>query len=192
MPFSILPFLLLAIPIVEIGVFIAVGDRIGIFYTLGMILLTALLGSILLRIKGFRVLARIRQQMSAGQMPAKELTDGVMILIAGVLLLTPGFLTDAIGFLLFLTPVRAAIRAFLVSRIDLSSMAGKASFDNSGQSFRASSDKGHAGPTVDLDEDAWHSEKDSSSPWHSEAEDADRQKQDPGFRLKKPDPGPQK
>ncbi len=166
MPFSIIPFLLLIIPIVEIGVFIAIGDRIGIFYTLMLILVTAVLGSILLRLEGFRVLGQIRQQMNAGRMPAKELTNGVMIVIAGVLLLTPGFVTDTIGFLLFLPPVRAAIRTFLASRIKINPSGGGAGF-GSDPRFRTGADEGD-GPVVDLEEDAWYHDSDQSSPWHHE------------------------
>ncbi len=179
MSFSILPFMLLVIPIVEIGVFIAVGDQIGIFYTLLMIFVTAILGSILLRIEGFRVLGKIREEMAAGRMPAAELISGVMILIAGVLLLTPGFVTDAIGFLLFLPPVRVAIRAFLASRIKIQAMGGQ--FGEGAAGFRGfDRDRSNAappnspdgnGPIVDLDEDAWSDEPDPSSPWRKDKSD---------------------
>jgi UPF0716 protein FxsA len=160
--------MLLAIPIVEIGVFIAIGDRIGIFYTLMMILVTAVLGSILLRIEGFRVLGRIREEMATGRMPAKELTSGVMIVIAGILLLTPGFVTDAIGFLLFLPPVRAAIHAFLRSRINIQTMGGSAGFSNFGEDHSARFDQQSEedGPVVDLDEGSWSHEENPKSPWN--------------------------
>lgn len=176
MPFSLLPFMLLLVPIVEIGVFIAIGDRIGIFYTLLMILATAILGSILLRIEGFRVLNQIRSEMAAGKIPTKELTSGVMILIAGVLLLTPGFVTDAIGFLLFLPPVRSAIRAFIVSRVKFQTMGGTGNGAGGFQAgFGSFSDDGPyppnqppEGPIVDLDEEAWSREPDASSPWNND------------------------
>ncbi len=168
MPFSIIPFLLLIIPIVEIGVFIAIGDRIGIFYTLMLILVTAVLGSILLRLEGFRVLGQIREQMNAGRMPTKELTNGVMIVIAGILLLTPGFVTDTIGFLLFLPPVRAAIRTFLASRIKINTFGGGAGFDNDSRFRTGPPPDDGDGPVVDLDEGAWSHDSDPSSPWHHE------------------------
>lgn len=173
MPFSLIPFLLLAIPIVEIAVFIAIGDRIGIFYTLLMIFVTAVLGSILLRIEGFRVLGRIQGEMSAGRMPAKELTSGVMILIAGILLLTPGFVTDGIGFLLFLPPVRAAINSFLRSRINIQTMGGSAGFSSfvkhPSNHFNDPADED--GPIVDLDESSWSHEEDPDSPWNKKSRD---------------------
>ncbi len=172
MPLSLLPFMLLLIPIVEIGVFIAIGDRIGIFYTLMMILVTAIIGSILLRIEGFRILKQIQNEMGAGKVPAKELTNGVMILIAGVLLLTPGFVTDTLGFLLFLPPVRAAIRLFLVSRIKFNTQSGAAGFNAGFGGFQSDPNNRNRqdqdGPIVDLDEKAWTRDPDPSSPWNSE------------------------
>ncbi len=169
-----IPFLLLIIPVVEISVFIAIGDRIGVFYTVMMILITAVMGSILLRIEGFRVLGKIQRAMAAGQIPTRELTSGVMILIAGVLLLTPGFVTDAIGFLLFLPPVRAAIRAFLVSRIKIKTVGGATSFNNFGQDpFNSQNGplNDGDGPVVDLDEDSWTREENPSSPWNKTDKD---------------------
>jgi len=94
MHLGIIPFLLLFIPILEIAVFIMVGGQIGVASTLGMILVTAILGSILLRIQGISTLARIQEKSRDGAIPGKELVNGVMIMIAGVLLLTPGFVTD--------------------------------------------------------------------------------------------------
>src|SRR5210317_1004594 len=101
MPVTLLPFLLLLVPIMEIGVFIVVGGEIGVLWTIGLVFFTAVLGTILLRIEGFRTFARIRDKMNSGEIPGQELVNGAMILVAGVLLLTPGFVTDAIGFGLF-------------------------------------------------------------------------------------------
>lgn len=117
MPFSIIPFLLLAVPIAEIAVFILVGGQIGILWTFALILLTAVLGSILLRIQGFQIINRLREETNAGRVPGRELGDGAMILVAGVLLLTPGFVTDTLGFLLFFPPFRTLIWSFMASRI---------------------------------------------------------------------------
>ena len=116
MPFSIIPFLLLVVPILEIATFIVVGGQIGVVATLGMILFTAVLGSILLRIQGFQVLNQLRAATDAGRVPGRELGHGVMILLAGVLLLTPGFVTDTAGFLLFVPFIRNAIWSFLAKR----------------------------------------------------------------------------
>jgi len=102
-----------AVPIIEIAVFIEVGGAIGLWPTLGIVILTAIAGTWLLRLQGLAVLARIRNQLDRGQMPATELFDGACLLVAGVLLLTPGFVTDACGLLLFVPPVRTALRRWL-------------------------------------------------------------------------------
>lgn len=116
MRFSFIPFLLLVIPVLEIAVFILIGGEIGVLATLGLILLTAILGSILLRVQGFATLARIRAHVDAGKLPGRDLGDGAMILAAGILLLTPGFVTDALGFALFVPAVRRAIWDFIATR----------------------------------------------------------------------------
>lgn len=106
MPIRILPILLLVVPVIEIAVFILVGGEIGVGWTIALILATAILGTILLRQQGFGVLAEIRNDVNAGRLPAQPMAHGVLIIVAGVLLLTPGFVTDALGFLLFVPGVR--------------------------------------------------------------------------------------
>ena len=117
MPFSLIPFLLLAIPAAEIAVFILVGGQIGVLWTFAAILATAILGSILLRVQGFQIVNRLREETNAGRVPGRELGHGAMILVAGVLLLTPGFVTDALGFLLFFPPFRNLIWRWAATRI---------------------------------------------------------------------------
>ncbi len=107
MPVRIMPILFLTVPILEIAVFILVGQQIGLGWTLLLILATAIAGTMLLRQQGFGVLNRIRDDVNAGRMPAEAMAHGVLILVAGILLLTPGFVTDALGLLLFLPPFRA-------------------------------------------------------------------------------------
>lgn len=117
MPFSLIPFLLLAIPAAEIAVFILVGGQIGVLWTFAAILATAILGSILLRVQGFQIVNRLREETNAGRVPGRELGHGAMILVAGVLLLTPGFVTDTLGFLLFFPPFRDLIWNWAKTRI---------------------------------------------------------------------------
>ncbi len=105
------------VPIVEIGVFIEVGGALGLWPTLGLILLTAVLGSWQLRLQGLATLAKARSQMDQGVMPAHELFDGLCLLVAGALLLTPGFVTDAVGALLFLPPFRAMLRIWAARHV---------------------------------------------------------------------------
>ncbi len=117
-----MPLLLLAIlslPLIEIAVLIFVGSNIGVFPTIGLIIFTGFLGVMLLRIQGFAVLARIRSEMDRGQIPDKSMADAAMIALAGVFLIVPGFVSDIIGILLFLPPVRALIRAAIGKRVKI-------------------------------------------------------------------------
>lgn len=106
------PILLLAfivVPLAEIAVLIEVGGWIGLWPTLGLIVLTAVAGTWMLRHQGFSVLMRAQRQLDAGTLPVAEVFEGVCLVIAGALLLTPGFLTDAAGALLLAPPLRALL-----------------------------------------------------------------------------------
>lgn len=109
--------LFLVVPIIEIALFAALGGLIGFWWTMGGVLVTAIAGWLLLRAQGFATLARIRQALSQGTFPAREIVDGVMLAIAGALLLTPGYFTDLLGFLLFVPAIRSAVFRFLRSRM---------------------------------------------------------------------------
>lgn len=108
---------MIVVPIVEIAVFIQSGDLIGLWPTIGVVILTAFIGSALLRHQGLSTLVRVQESMNAGKLPVAELFDGLCLLIAGALLLTPGFVTDGIGLLLFLPPFRASLRRQLGRRL---------------------------------------------------------------------------
>lgn len=112
-----MPLLILAVfigvPLLEIAVFIQVGGFLGLWPTLAIVILTAVIGTALLRIQGLATLARAQAQMNRGALPTRELFDGACLLIAGVLLLTPGFVTDGLGFLLFLPAARDILRGML-------------------------------------------------------------------------------
>jgi len=101
------------VPLIEIAVFIQVGGLIGLWPTLALIVLTAVLGTWQLRAQGLAALTRARDQMERGVMPARELFDGVCLLIAGGLLLTPGFITDGLGGLLFVPSFRDILRRWI-------------------------------------------------------------------------------
>tara|TARA_Y100000590_G_scaffold375057_1_gene439735 strand:- start:83 stop:442 length:360 start_codon:yes stop_codon:yes gene_type:complete len=94
------------IPIIEISIFITIGSYIGIINTIAIILITALVGIFLVRRKGLNLLFNARQNMSQGIMPTEEIKGGIFLLISGLLLITPGFFTDCIGFSMFLKPVQ--------------------------------------------------------------------------------------
>jgi UPF0716 protein FxsA len=117
MVFSFLLSVFILMPIAEIAVLLRVHDAIGLFDTLMLVIVTGFAGAFLARQQGMMLLFEIRREMAEGRMPAPRLMDGVMILIAGVLLITPGLITDAVGFLLLVPVVRAAIRHWLRRKI---------------------------------------------------------------------------
>ncbi|BDA86852.1 membrane protein FxsA [Aureimonas sp. SA4125] len=124
MPLSLIPLMLLIVPILEITVFLLVGNLIGLWPTLGLVIGSAILGALLLRSQGISTLSRIQKEVAAGRMPGREMVHGVMIVVAGVLLLTPGLITDTIGYLLFVPAIRDAGWRFLKGRIVAVPMGG--------------------------------------------------------------------
>lgn len=112
-------FLLVAfivVPIVEIWVLIQVGSVIGGLNTIALMILVSAVGAFLVRREGFGLIARIQQRLTSGEIPTKELVDGVLVAMAGALMLTPGFVTDAIGLLCLFPPSRAIVRTALIAR----------------------------------------------------------------------------
>ena len=109
--------LFIGIPLLEISVLIQVGDQIGLWSTIGLIILTAVIGTAMLRHQGIATIMNAQKQLNQGAVPAKELFDGLCLLAAGALLLTPGFVTDSIGFALLIPPVRELLRNTLGKRI---------------------------------------------------------------------------
>jgi UPF0716 protein FxsA len=106
-PMALILFLLfLLTPLVEIAVFIKVGGLIGLWPTLGVVIFTAVLGAALWRAQGLSTWAKARASLDRGELPVREVTDGAFLLVAGALLLTPGLVTDSIGFLLLVPPIR--------------------------------------------------------------------------------------
>ncbi|MEO1611178.1 MAG: FxsA family protein [Pseudomonadota bacterium] len=108
---------LVAVPIIEIALFIELGGWVGLWPTIGLVIVTAILGATLLRMQGFAAMTRLQQSVAEGGDPRGPLAHGVMILIAGLLMLTPGFFTDSVGFLLLVPPVRSAIIAWAGPRM---------------------------------------------------------------------------
>ncbi|NIY75060.1 FxsA family protein [Thalassospira sp. HF15] len=106
-----------AMPIIEIAVFIQAGELIGLWPTIGVVVLTAIIGTSLMRAQGLQTLAKAQSQMDQGEMPIGALFDGICILVAGVLLLTPGFVTDTFGFLLLVPPLRQLIGAKVIMKL---------------------------------------------------------------------------
>jgi UPF0716 protein FxsA len=107
----------LAIPIVEIALFIQVGGMIGLWPTLGLVILTAVAGVALIRMQGLQAMRRLRTSLEAGGDPTGPIADGAMILGAGVLLLVPGFFTDLLGLVLLAPATRAAVLRGAAARL---------------------------------------------------------------------------
>ncbi len=111
--------LFLIVPMIEIALFITVGGWLTLWPTLGLVLLTGIIGTALMRWQGLKVIAELRGDMGQLKNPLSPLAHGALILLAGLLLLTPGFFTDAIGFLLMVPRLREAVIAFVGARIQI-------------------------------------------------------------------------
>jgi UPF0716 protein FxsA len=105
------------VPILEIALFIQVGGAIGIWATLAIVVLTALAGTTLMRIQGMQALSKLQRSVEQGGNPVGPIAHGALILVAGVLLLTPGFFTDAVGLALLIPPVRDFLIRYGASKI---------------------------------------------------------------------------
>jgi UPF0716 protein FxsA len=123
--FLFLAFLM--VPLIEIGLFIQVGGWIGLWPTLGIVVLTAFIGTWLMRTQGLMAMGNLRSSFSELRDPTEPLAHGAMILVAGALLLTPGFFTDAVGFALLAPPIRSAVYKYVRSRVKVQT------FDMGGQ-----------------------------------------------------------
>tara|TARA_B100000579_G_scaffold47319_1_gene32983 strand:+ start:1911 stop:2420 length:510 start_codon:yes stop_codon:yes gene_type:complete len=117
MMFFLLLLLFLAVPLAEILVIVEVAQRTGIIETIALLLIVSILGAWLVKSEGMGVIRKIQFQLIQGQIPNKELLDGGLILIAGVLMLTPGFITDVVGLLLLFPLTRPIIRRLFFKRI---------------------------------------------------------------------------
>jgi len=115
MSFKKLLLLFIIVPLVELAIFMALADTISIPVTIMIIIVTGALGAYLAKQQGARALGNFQKSLGSGQLPHVEATDGILILIAGAVLLTPGFLTDAVGFALMLPQVRGVIRGKLAT-----------------------------------------------------------------------------
>ncbi len=122
--FPILLILFIAVPIIEIGLFIQVGGMLGLWPTIALVLITAFVGASLVRSQGLQTLLTVQQRMQRGEMPAQQIVEGVMLAVAGVLLLTPGFMTDAMGMVVLLPGPRGILAKYLMSKVVVSNLSG--------------------------------------------------------------------
>ncbi len=114
MPFLFILFII--IPLFEIYLFIQVGEQVGGLNTVALVVLTAVIGVLLLRWQGLQTLMRARERMAAGEVPAQQVLEGMLLAIGGVMLLVPGFFTDAIGFVLLIPILRRGIYYLIKAR----------------------------------------------------------------------------
>lgn len=122
--FPILLLLFIFVPIIEIGLFIQVGGFLGLWPTIALVLVTAFVGASLVRSQGLQTLMNVQNRLQQGELPAQQIFEGVMLAVAGVLLLTPGFMTDALGMLILLPAPRAAMAKYLMSKMVVKSVGG--------------------------------------------------------------------
>ena len=113
MPLHYLIALFIGLPIVELALLFKVHDHVGLGSTILLVLLTGIAGAALVRRQGVAILFRIQREMEAGNLPAPQMIDGIMVLLAGAMLVTPGLITDAVGFALLVPMVRGYIRDWL-------------------------------------------------------------------------------
>lgn len=143
----ILFIVFLLVPLIEIVIFIGFGQAFGLWPTLLGIVATALIGSFIIRIQGLSLFEKIRQTTASGALPAKQLAEAMMVAIAGAFLLTPGYFTDFLGFLLLVPMIRSFIYQQIKSRF---SIAGQA-YTQSG--FNSENDDNDN--IIDLDDKDW-------------------------------------
>lgn len=148
----------LALPLVEIAGFVVVGDAIGVWATLALVVLAAIAGLAVVRRQGVATLAKAQRAAAAGQPPAAALFDGLCILVAGFLLVLPGFVSDAIGLALLLAPVRRVLGLALWALLARHGTIIAGGGGGGGTAPRAGPRRG--GPTIDAE--AWEVEPDAA------------------------------
>jgi len=115
--------LFIVMPVAEITLLIKVGQHIGALYTASLVVLTALIGSFMLRQQGLATLFRAQERMQSGQMPIQEMLEGIFLAVGGALLITPGFITDVFGFLCLIPVTRTGLVAFAARNVKVHAAA---------------------------------------------------------------------
>ena len=108
----------LTIPLIEVWILLQIADLAGLLNTIGLLIFTSIIGALLVRREGISVFRKAKNEITQGQMPEKQILDGFLILLGGVLMLTPGFFTDIIGFLLLFPPTRLLLRTVVIKRLN--------------------------------------------------------------------------
>jgi UPF0716 protein FxsA len=113
----VLIVLFILVPIAELAVIIQIGQWLGLWWTIALLIADSVLGSMLMRAQGRAAWRRFNSAVAEARVPARETIDGVLVIFGGALLLTPGFITDIFGLICLLPPTRALLRRFLVARL---------------------------------------------------------------------------
>jgi len=144
--------LFIVMPVLEMWLLITVGSQIGALLTIGLVLLTAVVGAALLREQGFSTLWRGRQKLEEGQLPAKEIGEAIILAVSGALLLTPGFFTDVIGFAGLIPPIRTLIVSRVLSK--MVAAGSPAGGFHAGSNFSQNTDRTDSSGNV-IDVESW-------------------------------------
>jgi UPF0716 protein FxsA len=143
---AILALLFIVVPIAELAIIIKVGSYLGVWLTIGLLIAISVGGAWLVKWQGIFTLRRIQTELTAGRLPTRQLVDGALIILAGALMLTPGFLTDIAGILLLMPPTRIAVRSALMRRF-----RGRVqTYVPGGMASRRPADPGASGTTGDV------------------------------------------
>lgn len=133
-------FLFIAVPVVELVLLIEIGQRVGTIATIGLIVGTGVVGASLAKHQGTSTLARLREDLNDGRLPAEPIVDGVLILVAAAVLITPGVLTDLVGFLCLIPACRQLLKRYLKRRFERAVREGAVgvtvAFDGAGDPSR--------------------------------------------------------
>jgi UPF0716 protein FxsA len=116
------------VPIIELAILIEIGSRVGTFHTIMLIITTGIVGALLAQSQGLAVIRKIQEELSFGRPPAGELVDGLFVLVGGLLLVTPGIITDIVGFVLLLPITRNIIKQWLIRKIQSNISRGSRDF----------------------------------------------------------------
>lgn len=138
---------ILALPLIEIGLFIVVGRALGVWPTLGLVLLSTLAGALMLRWLGLAMVGQIRSTVSARKLPGQRAADAMMIGIGALLLIVPGFFTSTLGLILLLPPVRNLIYGWISKRVEV--------VDLSTREYSTMRRERLSDDTIELDDDEW-------------------------------------
>lgn len=140
----------LVVPLIEIGLFILIGRTIGVWPTLAGVLVTAIVGSAIMRAQGGAILRDIRATLARGELPTRAIADGLMVGAGGLLLMLPGYFTDFLGCLLLVPPLRTLVYAWLARHVEIGVGGQPGTGFGAGQPNQGGSDD-----TIDLDPASW-------------------------------------